>query len=180
MTRIAAAMVATLALTLPGFVQHGLAQQIPPIDGTTLTGVHVALPSPANTKPLLIVVAFSHKGGDDAGAWNKRFQPLYAEQARVDYVELADFQGVPSFIMTMILHGMRRSVQEPERSHLAPFFSQQDAWKKLIGFSSANIAYALLADPAGHVVWHATGPATDAKAAEMLAALARMSGPGHP
>jgi hypothetical protein len=150
------------------------AQQIPHTDVATLSNTHVVVPAPGGTKPILVVIAFSHTGGNDTGVWNKRFQPLYEKNPRVDYLELADFQGVPSFIMKMILHGMRRSVQEPEKSHLAPFYSGEESWKQLIGTVDKNLAYVLLADPSGHVVYQTHGPATDAKAAEVLAALAKL------
>jgi len=149
-------------------------RQIPHIDVTTLDNGHVVLPAPGSTKPILIVIAFSAKGGDDSGAWNKRFQPVYTRDSRFDYLELADFQGVPSFIMKMILHGMRRSVQEPEKSHLAPFYTAEGDWKTLVGANDKNIAYVLVTDPSGHIVFQTHGPATDAKATQVLAALAKI------
>ena len=150
------------------------AQQIPHTDVTTLSNTHIVLPAPGSRKPILIVIAFSHTGGNDSGAWNKRFQPLYTKDSRFDYLELADFQGVPSFIMKMILHGMRRSVQEPEKSHLAPFYATEDDWKTLVGAHDKDVAYVLLADASGHVVLQTHGPATDSKVAEVAAALAKL------
>ncbi len=59
---------------------------------------------------------------------------------------VAEFQGVPSFVMTMILRGMRRAIQEPERSHFATFFSGKEEWKKLVNYSDPKSAYVVLAD----------------------------------
>jgi hypothetical protein len=148
-----------------------LAQQIPHTEGTSLTNQPIIVPVPSSNKPLVVVIAFSSKGGDDSGAWNKAFHQRYEKDPRIAYVELADFQGVPSFIMKMILHGMRRSVQEPEKSHLAPFFSGEDAWKKLVAFKDTKIAYVLLSDPSGHVVWQTAGPASEEKVAALEAAI---------
>ncbi len=155
------------------------AQQIPPIDVTTLTGTRVLLPQPGGGKPLLILVTFSRKGSADADAWNKHFKTVYETDPRVQYLELADLQGVPSFVLSMILHGMRRSVAEPERSHLAPMFSTGDDWKKLVGANDLNVTYVVLANPAGHVVWQTSGPATDQKAADLQAAVAAAATPSH-
>ncbi|HEX3985608.1 MAG TPA: hypothetical protein VHX13_03270 [Acidobacteriaceae bacterium] len=166
-----------LALAVALAALPACAQQIPAIDVTTLSNGHVVLPAPNSIKPILIVIAFSAKGGDDSGAWNKRFQPAYTKDSRFDYLELADFQGIPPFIMKMIMHGMRRSVQEPEKSHLAPFYAGEAKWETLVGASNKKIAYALLADPSGHVVYQTHGPATDAKAAEVLYALAKLEHP---
>lgn len=167
MNRTLLSIAAILAFVLPGS-----AQQIPHTEATALTGAPIVVPVPSGTKPLLVLIAFSHKGGDEIAAWNKKFKTVYETDPRIDYVELADFEGVPSFIMTMILHGMRRSVHEPESSHLAPFFSQDDAWKKLVAFKDSSIAYVVLADPTGHVLWQTTGPPTDEKAAELETAVA--------
>lgn len=166
MRRIPIALAATF-IALPCF-----AQQIPHTEAKSLANQAIVVPVPASSKPLVVIIAFSSKGGDDTGAWNKAFHMRYENDPRIDYVELADFQGVPSFIMGMILHGMRRSVQEPEKSHLCPFFSQEDAWKKLVGFKDPKVAYVLLADPQGHVVWQTSGPASDEKVAALEAAVA--------
>lgn len=163
-----------LALALIFAALPACAQQIPHIDVTTLSDGRVVLPASGSMKPIVIVIAFSAKGGDDSGAWNKRFQPVNTNDSRFDYLELADFQGVPTFIMKMILHGMRRSVQEPEKSHLAPFYAAEGDWKTLVGAADKNVAYVLLTDPSGHIIFQTHGPATDAKAAEVLAALRKL------
>ena len=62
---------------------------------TTLTNRHVVLPVPAGSRPLLVLVTFSHKGSDDAAAWNKLVRFRYETDPRVDYCEPADFEGVP-------------------------------------------------------------------------------------
>jgi hypothetical protein len=167
-----------LALAVALAVLPGCAQQIPRVDVTTLSGGHVVLPEPGSTRPLVIVIAFSAKGGNDAGLWNKRLQPLYTKDSSFEYLELADFQGVPSLIMKMILHGMRRSVHEPERSHLAPFYAAEGDWKSLVGKGNSNvdkrIAYVLVADASGHVRFQTHGPASDAKVAEVRTAITRL------
>jgi hypothetical protein len=169
-----------LALAFASAALAASAQQIPHIDVTTLDNGHVVLPAPGSKKPMIIVIAFSARGGDDSGAWNKRFQPLYTKDSRFDYLELADFQGIPSFIMKMIMHGMRRAVHEPEKSHLAPFYSAEGTWTALVGASNRYVAYVLVADSSGHVVFQTHGPATDAKTAAVQVALAKLehsSGP---
>jgi hypothetical protein len=150
------------------------AQQIPHTEAKSLTNQPIVVPLPGATKPLLVIIAFSSKGGDDTQAWNKAFHMRYETDSRIDYAELADFEGVPSLIMGMILHGMRRSVQEPEKSHLAPFFSQEDAWKKVVSFKDPKVAYVLLADPSGRVVWQTTGPVSDQKIAALETAIVHL------
>jgi hypothetical protein len=114
-----------------------------------------------------VFITFSHKGSDDMAAWNRDFNLKYETDPRVDYYELADFEGVPSMIMKMILHGMRRSVKEPEKAHLAPIFAHEAEWKSLVGFHDPDITYAVLADSQGRVVWKSPGPASREKVTEL-------------
>ena len=144
-----------------------VAQTVPQTEVTSLDGKTLSFPAAGSEKPLLIVLSFSHKATDDVSNWYKHIK----EDSRVDYYELADFQGVPSLIMKMILHGMRRSVKEPERSHFAPFYANEDHWKQLAHFDDPNIAYVLLANAKGEVVWQNHGPASDAGVSALQAAM---------
>jgi len=150
------------------------AQQVPHTELTTLANAHVIIPINPTVKPLLVMVGFSHKSSEDAAAWNKIYKFRYETDPRLDYYEIADFEGVPSLIMKMILHGMRRSFQEPERSHFASFYEHEQGWKTLAGFDDPKITYLVLADKTGHVVWQIHGPATAAKAARLEKSVARL------
>ena len=153
-------------------------QVIPQTQGTALTGAFVTFPKAGSKKPIVLVLSFSHKASGDVTAWNKHFEADYTS-GLVDYYELADFQGVPSWIMKMILHGMRRSVQEPEQSHLIPFFSGENEWKGLVGYSSPSIAYVVLADGSGRIASQTRGPASVAKAADLDAIIAKLNSVGQ-
>jgi hypothetical protein len=142
-------------------------QQIPPTSADTLSGGHVALPVPASTKPLIVLISFSRKGGDDVDSWNKLFKVRYETDPRVDYCEIADFQGAPSIVLKFVLHTMRNSVPEPEKSHLGILYAHDEDWKKLVSFQNPDVAYVAVAAPDGHVVWQTHGPATAAKAAQL-------------
>lgn len=148
-------------------------QIVPRTEGTTLTGAPVVFPKGGSEKPLVLVFGFSHESSGDVTSWNKRFEVAY-ENDRIDYYELADLQGVPSFVIKMILHGMRRSIQEPERSHFIPFFKQEAYWKELVDYNDPKIGYVVLADGSGHVIRRTRGPASDAKAAELEAAITKL------
>lgn len=154
-------------------------QQIPRTEFTTLTGASAVVPKDASVKPLLLLLTFTHKGSDDVIAWNKRFKVSYETDPRIDYYELDDFQGVPGFIMKMILHGMRRSVPEPERSHAGPFYTHEEDWKKLVSYDDPKVTYVILANGRGHVLWQTRGPANDAKASELESAIVKLQALQH-
>jgi hypothetical protein len=150
-----------------------LAQDIPATTATALDGSAIVLPKPASQKPLLVIVGFSHKSSGDMNRWNQRALSSYLADPRIDYYELADLQGVPSFVRAMILHGMRREVPKAQHSHFAPFTAGEDAWKKTVGYSESKNTYLLLAEPAGRVVWQTSGVPDDQKVAALKQALAR-------
>jgi hypothetical protein len=160
---------------LPAF-----SQVIPEVESRTLDGGAVALPPAEGPKPLLLMLGFSHKSWDDFQNWNHRFKAPPATDSRVQYFELVDLQGLPSVISRMVLHGMRRSVKEPERSHFAPFRTHEQEWKELVRYDDPKIAYLLLADSKGRVIWQTHGPATDENYAALEAELEKLPGRASP
>lgn len=148
----------------------GVAQNIPATSATALDGTTIAFP--ANRKPILLMVGFSHKSSDDFKRWNQQLLSPYLSDPRIEYYELADLQGVPSFIKGMILHGMRREIHGAEQSHFAPLTTGEAEWKKTVGYSSSDNTYIVLADAAGHIVCQAHGGPDQWKISELKKALA--------
>ena len=164
------------ALFLTILVSTILAQSLPRLETKTLDEQPVVIPGEGRTKPLLLFIGFSHKSDDDFKKWADEARTPFVTDARVDYYELADLQSAPALIRKMIVHGMRGSVKEPRRAHVAPF-SQHDAeWRMLVNFADPNVIYVVLADPQGNVVWQSRGPATEAKAQELESMIIKLAG----
>jgi hypothetical protein len=157
-----------------------LAQDVPSTTAVALDGSTVTFPRPQSQKPLLVVVGFSHKSSEDFKRWNQRALSPYLTDPHIDYYELADLQGVPSFIRSMILHGMRREVPAAEHSHFAPLTAGEEEWKKTVGYSASNNTYLILAGPSGHVIWQTSGAPDDEKVAALKQALARVMHSAQP
>jgi hypothetical protein len=119
-------------------------------------------------------VGFSRKSSGDFKAWNQRALSPYLTDPRVDYYEVAELQGAPSLIRSMIVHGMRADVPKTEHSHFAPITSGEDEWKKTVGYSASKDTYLILAEPSGHIVWQTSGLPDDAKVAALKQALAKL------
>lgn len=151
-----------------------LAQNVPSTTAQALDGSAVVFPKPGSQKPLLVVVGFSHKSSEDFRRWNQRALSPYLTDPRIDYYELADLQGVPSFVRAMVLHGMRRDVPKAQHSHFAPLTAGEDEWKKTVGYSPPQITYLILAEPSGRVVWQTSGSPDDGKVTAFKQALARL------
>jgi hypothetical protein len=170
----AAAWSARLLALISVAASIAAAQHIPVTQGTALDGSSISLPKPDASKPLLLVVGFSHKSNNQFKNWNQRLKPAYGTEARLDWYELADFQSVSSFTMHLVMHGMRRSVPKPQWPHFILFQSAEDDWKKLVGFSSPDDAYVVVADGKGNVLWQTHGPPTDAGLADLQSAIAKL------
>ncbi len=150
-----------------------LAQSVPSTTAKALDGSAVTFPKSQSRKSLLVLVGFSHKSSADFKEWNQRALSPYLNDPRIDYYELADLQGVPSLIRTMILHGMRREVPKAQHSHFAPLTAGEEDWKKAVGYSAAQDTYLILAAPTGHIIWQTSGAPDDNKVAAFKQALTR-------
>jgi hypothetical protein len=147
------------------------AQQIPATHAKTIDGSSVSFPDAASGKPLLFLVGFSHQSGTPCQAWDKRLSPLYLNDSRILYYQAADFQGVPSFVLKMILHGMKKEIPANEHSRFVLLQENEDQWKNVAKFSAPNEPYILLAEPAGRVVWQTHGAMTDEQFSALQAAI---------
>jgi hypothetical protein len=173
-------LAACLPITWLGIACHSLAQNVPSTAVKALDGSAVVFPKPQIQKPLLVLVGFSRKSSGDFERWNQRALSPYLSDPRIDYYELADLQGVPSLVRSMILHGMRREVPKAQHSHFAILTAGEDDWKKTVGFSASKDTYLILAEPSGHIIWQTSGVPDDAKVAAFKQALTRSTHSAQP
>lgn len=152
----------------------GIAQSIPETQGKALDDTPVIFPQKGDSRPLIIMIGFSHKSSQGFDAWNKKILSSYLSDPKVVYYEVANLQGVPSFVRGMILHGMRRTVPKPEHPHFLPIFSAEEEWKKAAGFSDPNAPYVLVADATGKIVWQTHGMPTESSIAECKETIAKL------
>lgn len=149
------------------------AQQVPATQAQALDKSVVVFPQATGQKVLLLVIGFSHQSETECDSWTQRNKAAYMNDPDIAYYELADFQGVPSFVMRMILHGIRHKFPKDEWPHFVPLYADEHAWKTLVGYSAPKDAYVIVADPGGHVLWQAHGAATDPKYSELQAVISK-------
>ena len=150
------------------------AQTVPSTEAKALDGTDIAFPRD-HGKPLILMIGFSHKSSDDFEQWNKQALSSYLSASQVDYYELADLDGVPSFVRAMILHGMRREIHGVEQSHFAPLLSGEGDWKKAVNYNPSNNTYIVVADSAGHIIWQTQGVPAEEKISELKSAVEKLT-----
>ncbi len=89
---------AVIAAIFLGLALSAFCQVVPATNMKALNETPVVFPKEGSTKPLLLMLGFSHKSGNDFQNWNKLFKSPYLTDSRIDYFELVDLQGVPSFV----------------------------------------------------------------------------------
>jgi len=166
--RFSAAMVVML------FALSCCSQTVPSTQGKALDGTEIGFPK-QNGKPLILMIGFSHKSSGDFDQWNKQLLSGYLSDSHVDYYELTDLAGVPSFITAMILHGMRRAIHGTEQSHFVPFYTDEDGWKKAVNYSASDNTYLVVADSAGKIVWQTHGVPSEEKIAELKSSVEKLT-----
>lgn len=150
-----------------------VAQVVPVTRAQALDKSVVTFPRNEGGKTLILVISFSRKGQKECDSWNHRLKPSYMQDSNVEYYEMADFEGVPPFVMRFILHGMRREVPKDEHSHFVPFLSSESDWKKLVNYSQPKDAYVVVADASGRVLWQAHGAPNDEEYSELQTVVAK-------
>jgi hypothetical protein len=166
--RLSAVMVVML------FALSCCCQTVPSTQGKALDGTDIAFPED-HGKPLVLMIGFSHKSSGDFDQWNKQALSAYLSDSHVDYYELTDLAGVPSFVNAMILHGMRRAIHGTEQSHFVPFYTDEDGWKKAVNYSASDNTYLVVADSAGKIVWQTHGVPSEEKIAELKSSVEKLT-----
>jgi len=154
------------------------AERIPVARGTTLAGDAVTLPDALNGNAGVLVVGFSKASQGAVTAWGRRLAKDYRESQSVPYFEVAMLESAPRLLRGMIVHEMRSSVPEAERSHFLTLTEGEAAWRAVAHYGKPDDAYVLLVDGSGVVRWQMEGDATDTAYAALKLGLEAVSRPG--
>ena len=152
---------ALLMLVLAAPLRVADAQIVPTTNASALDGSLVQFPAATRGRALVLVIAFSRAAIASADSWMRRLTEAYERDPRVAYYQLADFDGVPSFVLWFIKHGMRRSMPPEAQAHVVPLRTGEADWTHLVHPGALSDAYVVVADTLGRVVWQGHGVATD-------------------
>jgi ATP10 protein len=149
--------IAVLLLTAAFASAQDTNTALPRLEGESLSGNKVVLPTDAHGKITLLVIGFSRKGGDATHPWAERFKKDFADDPKVALYSVAELEGAPRFIRGIIVSSMKKGTPEADRSHVVTLFQDTDELKQFVKFSAGDDAYLLLLDANGKVGWHSHG-----------------------
>ncbi len=161
-------------------------QKLPHLQGDYLTGQKADLPEDLQGNVALLVVAFTDGALATARKWKSAFDVKTAGQSGVVSLEVFLLNPQNRVARALIITKLRHAMTREEERRTIVAFGTEDDWRRRVGYSEENAAYAILLDPAGTVrgVYRATGPeeraAQVARAAETARVLRNPAKkPGH-
>jgi hypothetical protein len=150
-------VVATLAALLP---LHCFGQAMPATAGETLSGKKIVLADEVRGHAAVLVAGFSREGGNGTGAWVKAIHsdPLISGVA---VYQVAMIAGAPSLIRGMIKSGMKKGTPPAEQGYFVVLTQDEKLWRSYFDVGDDQVAYVMLIDGSGKVLWHGHGSAAD-------------------
>jgi hypothetical protein len=154
---------------LPGlglvFLVSGLAQAstiplgdvLPPLRGELLSGRRIVLPDSALGSGTLLLLGFTYESRHDVEAWAERFLRDFGSDSLLRCYEIP-VGGAARLARPFIDGGMRRGTPREFHERVITVYRGAAEWKRHVGFSERDVAYVLLVDRQGRVVWLARGP----------------------
>lgn len=142
---------------------HLTAATLPSLEGETLAGTKLSLPSALKGKTALLIIGFSKDSQKQTEAWGKR---LKTELPTLEVWSVVDLEAAPRLIRPMILRAMRSSMPKPQHDHFFILTKGGKSLRQTLAYDSRapqnDDAYLALIDPTGDITWQFHGPVSEA------------------
>jgi hypothetical protein len=138
-----------------------LGSALPPLRGDLLDGRKIVLPDSAQGSVLLLLLGFTYESRHDVEAWAERFRHEFGSNSGVRCYEVPVIGGLGRVARPFINRGMRRGTPRELHDRVITMYGGAKEWKRHVGFLEPDVAYLLLVDRTGRVVWRAQGPFGD-------------------
>jgi hypothetical protein len=132
--------------------------ELPKLRGGLLSGRSIVLPDSARGSALLLLLGFTYESRHDVEAWAERFRRDFGADSTLRCYEIPVIGGAARLARPFIDGGMRRGTPRALHERVITVYRDAGAWKQRVGFSERDVAYLLLVDRWGRVVWQARGP----------------------
>ncbi len=145
------------------------ATDIPPVEGETLAGRHIRLPSDLAQPTVILIVGFTQKSGGQAENWGKEVAKFRAcgQEQPIEWYEMPVLSGVPRLIRPLVVRSIRSGLGLELRTHFVPVYSEEASWKAAMGFSVPDDAYIAIVSRDGKIGFRLHGAFDSDKAAQL-------------
>lgn len=126
---------------------------LPDISGETLAGGILKLPNDASGKIALLVSSFTKKGGQDAQRWAMRCSLEFAENSNVICYSAIFLESVPRLFRGFVISGIKKGIPKDKHSNAIRVTKDEKLWKERMGVSNNDVAYLILLDRSGKIIW---------------------------
>jgi hypothetical protein len=140
---------------------------LPRLEGTFLTGREAVLPEAAGGKLALLALGFSYDSRFTVEEWSRRFQKEFRSQENLTFFEIPMIGGLGRLARPFIDGGMRKGTPRELHENVITVYGGAGPWKKRTGYSEPDVAYLILIDEAGRVVWLHAGAFQEASFGEL-------------
>ena len=127
------------------------AQELPKLQGKSLSGHLVTLPDEAKGKTGVLVVGFSRDCSAQSRAWVTRIESDFLKRWDLVIFRVPFLEAVPRAFRGFALREIRKTASPDAFDTTVPVFEGEDAWKKLVGFVRPEEAYVLVVDTTGQI-----------------------------
>ena len=146
---------------------------LPPLAGRNLAGKKVTVHEAAHGRVTLLALGFTYDSRHAVDAWADRFRGEFHADSHVTCLELPMMSGVGARMgKPFIERGMRSGTPRALYRKVIVVWSGVGDWKERLRVSDGKLAYLMLLDREGRLVWSGTG-ARDVKGYEKLSARVR-------
>ena len=132
--------------------------ELPKLRGELLSGRSIVLPDSVRGSALLLLLGFTYESRHDVEAWAERFRRDFGLDSKIVCCEIPVIGGAARLARPFIDGGMRRGTPRALHERVITLYRDAGEWKQRVGFAERDVAYVLLVDRRGRVVWQVRGP----------------------
>jgi hypothetical protein len=156
-------MGAAMATLSSNGAELSIGDPLPELHGEYLSGRKAALPKDASGRPALLLLGFTYQSRFAVEAWTKQFREDFGKDPRVTFYEIPMIGGMARLGKWFIDSGMRRGTPKADHENVITVYGGIDPWKQRLGVRDESVAYLILLDASGTVVWRDAGTFDRAK-----------------
>lgn len=144
----------------------------PTVSGFNLDRVELEFPRDFGGSLNLVIVPFEQRQQLDVNTWIPAAQALEREFPGFIYYELPTIYQLPSLSRTFINEGMRAGIpDQTSRERTVTLYLDKETFKAALGIETEEVIHLFLCDAEGRILWRSTGVYSNAREAELRAAV---------